>query len=170
MIVMQVRLLMAAPGRRGVIAICACCAAAPGTTILGTCAPRTAAGTPPRFGAAAAASAWLGRSLHESLPPYLLGGFGGLRPPKQNLRDFAYQAGYGCIELVQDFTGRAIRGRRLRHISVFCYGWCRLRSLLPIHWPSTPQTRPASSLGLPVHSGTGGPHHSWFQCPGTCAS
>ncbi len=173
MLIMREHLWMAAPGRREAIAVCAYCAAAPGTTFLGTCSPRSASGTTPRIGTSSTVSMWSGRSLRESLPPYLLGGFGGLCPPQENLRDFAYHAGYGGIELAQDSTDRARdTGPVLAAYFRFLL-WlvpAKGRSLLPIHWPSTPQTRPASSLGLPVHSGTGGPHHSWFQCPGTCAS
>ena len=66
-----------ARGCRGT-AVGAFCAVGPGTTIRGSSARRTAAGTSPETGASASASVWPGRSPLESLP--LWGGPGGCAP------------------------------------------------------------------------------------------
>ena len=79
MTTIQGRLRMGAPGQPAVIVVAAFCAAVPGTAFRGTSVPHTAAGTAPETATTTTGFELPGRSLLESLLPYLRGP--GAEPP-----------------------------------------------------------------------------------------
>ena len=108
-------------GRAGTVPS-AFCAAAPGTSIPGSCAPRTASGDPPRSGTSSTSgSGSPGPLLLESLNPYSSGGerrerTGGPIPPDPQLRprgpDKHFQTEIRATKLLET---RRLNGLYLTH-------------------------------------------------------